>query len=143
MKKCLVITGLLTLGSAACLLAQDIKPAAVPAGVKSAFAKKYPEAKKIAWEKEKGNFEANWGGKSGEDNAATFTPAAVFVEYIHAIPVSGLPKDVVPYVKAHYKTPVKEAGKGLEAIGQTFYEAEIKGDKDVIFDESGKFIKID
>ena len=39
--------------------AQDIKTKDVPANVKSAFAKKYPQATKVSWEKEKGNFEAN------------------------------------------------------------------------------------
>ncbi len=123
--------------------AQDIKAKDVPAAVKDAFAKKYPAATKVGWEKEKGNYEANWGGKTGEDNAAMFTPAAVFVEYVNAIPISSLPKSVVPYVKAHFKTPVKEAGKGIDAEGKTFYEAEIKGAKDVVFDETGKFIKVD
>ena len=34
--------------------AQDIKAKAVPEVVKSALAKKYPEATKVSWEKEKG-----------------------------------------------------------------------------------------
>ncbi|HAL82712.1 MAG TPA: hypothetical protein DCO83_11130 [Mucilaginibacter sp.] len=49
--------------------AQDIKTKDVPAVVKSACEKKYPQATKVSWEKEKGNYEANWGGKSGEDNS--------------------------------------------------------------------------
>ena len=36
---------------------------------------KYPEAKNVGWEKENGNYEANWGGKSGEDNSVQFTPS--------------------------------------------------------------------
>lgn len=143
MKKGLFITGLLALALSTGAMAQDIKAKDVPAAVKAAFAKKYPAATKVGWEKEKGNYEANWGGKSGEDNAAMFTPAGEFVEYVHAIPISELPKTVVPYVKEHYKTAVKEAGKGLDATGKTFYEAEIKGAKDVVFDETGKFVKVD
>ncbi len=143
MKKSLLAAGLFVIAATTASIAQDIKASAVPAAVKAAFAKKYPEATKIGWEKEKGNYEANWGGKTGEDNAAMFTPAGVFVEYVHAIAISALPKTVVPYVKEHYKTPVKEAGKGIDADGKTFYEAEIKGAKDVVFDETGKFIKVD
>ncbi len=37
----------------------------VPSKVKSALMQKYPEAKNVGWEKENGNYEANWGGKSG------------------------------------------------------------------------------
>src|ERR1700743_2822109 len=83
--------------------AQDIKAKAVPEVVKLALAKKYPEAAKVSWEKEKGNYEANWGGKSGEDNSVQFTPAGEFVEIVKAIAVADLPKNIAPYVKEHYK----------------------------------------
>jgi len=123
--------------------AQDLKTKDVPAVVKSALAKKYPEATKVSWEKEKGNYEANWGGKSGEDNSVTFTPSGNFVEIVKAISVSDLPKTVAPYVKAHYKgAKITEAGRVTDATGKTLYEAEIKG-KDLIFDENGNFLKKD
>jgi hypothetical protein len=125
------------------LFAQDLKSKNVPAVVKTALKGKYPQATKVSWEKEKGNYEANWGGKSGEDNSVVFTPAGVFVEIVKAIPVSELPKPVAVYVKAHYKgTKIKEAGKVTDAAGKTMYEAEIKG-RDLIFDEKGNFLKKD
>ncbi len=124
-------------------VAQDLKQKDVPATVKTAFANKYPDAKKVSWEKEKGNYEANWGGKSGEDSSATFTPAANFVEIVVAIPVSQLPASVSVYVKEHYKgAKIVEAGKVTDTAGNQMYEAEIKG-KDLIFDENGVFIKED
>src|ERR1700753_848532 len=82
--------------------AQDIKAKNVPAVVKEALAKKYPNTSQVSWEKEKGNYEANWGGKSGEDTSVQFTPAGAFVEEVDAIPVSQLPAAVATYVKAHY-----------------------------------------
>ncbi len=127
------------------VIAQDLKEKDVPAAVKAALAKKYPEAKnnKVSWEKEKGNFEANWGGKSGEDNSTVFTPTAIFVELVQAIPISQLPASVAPYVKQHYKgAKINEAGKVTDASGKHMFEAEIKG-KDLIFDEKGVFIKED
>ena len=124
-------------------LAQDLKQKDVPTTVRTAFAKKYPDAKKVSWEKEKGNYEANWGGKSGEDSSVTFTPSANFVEIVVAIPVSQLPASVSPYVKEYYKgAKISEAGKVTDAAGRHMYEAEIKG-KDLIFDENGVFIKED
>ena len=123
--------------------AQDIKAKDVPATVKEALAKKYPNATKVSWEKEKGNYEANWGGKSGEDTSVQFTPAGAFVEEVNAIPVSKLPATVSAYVKANYNgTKIKEAGKVIDAAGNHFFEAEIKG-KDLVFDENGKFLKKD
>lgn len=137
MKKVIIATMLL---SGLTIGAYAQKSIAVPAAVKNSLMKKYPEASKVTWEKEKGNFEANWGGKSGEDNSVMFTPSGDFVEIVNAIPVSELPASVVPYVKAHFNgAAVKEAGKVTDAKGKQTYEAEIKG-KDLIFDLNGKYI---
>ncbi len=123
--------------------AQDLKSANVPAVVKSALEKKYPESKNVSWEKENGNYEANWGGKSGEDNSVMFTPSGTFIEIVKAIPVSKLPGEVAPYIKAHYRgAAISEAGLVTDASGKVTYEAEVKG-KDLIFDENGKFLKAD
>jgi len=113
----------------------------VPVKVKTALKQKYPEAKNVGWEKENGNYEANWGGKSGEDNSVQFTPSGSFIEIVKAIPVSQLPSNVTTYVKQHYNgTKITEAGKVTDAAGKTSYEAEVKG-KDVIFDANGNFVK--
>ena len=143
MKKLIVLAAFAFLTSSAALFAQDLKEKDVPASVKAALLKKYPDAKKVSWEKENGNFEANWGGKSGEDNSAMFTSAGAFLELVQAIPVSQLPSSVAVYVKQHYKGMViNEAGKVTDASGKNMLEAKIKG-KDLIFDEKGVFIKED
>jgi len=143
MKKIILSVILLAGTMTGIVIAQDLKAKDVPATVKDALAKKYPDAKKVSWEKEKGNYEANWGGKSGEDNAVMFTPAASFVEIVVAIPISQLPPSVAKYVAKNYKgTKITEAGKVTDAAGKHMFEAEIKG-KDLIFDEKGVFIKED
>lgn len=140
-KTVLLIVSALLLGSLA--KAQSIKPAAVPAAAKSGLEKKYPDAKKATWEKEKGNYEANWGGKSGEDMSVQFTPNGKFVEQVQAIKVAALPANVSNYVKQHYPgVKITEAGKVTDAKGQNYFEAEVKG-KDLIFDEKGNFVKKD
>ncbi len=115
----------------------------VPAVVKNANMKKYPESKKyhITWETEKGNYEANWGGKDGEANSVTYTPSGTFVEIVKEIPVSQLPKSADSYIKEHYKNAkFGDVGKVLDAQGKTSYEVEINR-KDVIFDANGNFVK--
>src|SRR5436305_13129810 len=108
------------------LQAQKGKSVSVPAAVKTALQTKYPEATKVTWEKEKGNYEANWGGKSGEDNSVQFTPAGEFIEYVIAIPVSQLPEKIISYIKTHYKgVKIKEAGKVTDAKGKLSYESEV------------------
>jgi hypothetical protein len=125
------------------VVAQKVKSADVPAAVKTALQQKYPSASGVTWEKEKGNFEANWGGASKEDNSVQFTPAGVFVEQVVAMPVAQLPAAVTDYVHAHYAgVKITEAGKVTDAQGRTRYEAEVKG-KDLLFDEKGNFIKKD
>ena len=123
--------------------AQKAKSSDVPVVVKTALQKKYPNAKGVKWENEKGNFEANWGGKSGEDNSVLFTPSGEFVEQVKAISVSQLPKSVIVYVKEHYKgAKITEAGRVTDARGKTFFEVEVNR-KDVIFDENGNFVKVE
>ena len=137
MKKVLIVS---LMFSCLMMVVYAQKSISVPAVVKSALMKKYPEASKATWEKEKGNYEANWGGKSGEDNAVTFTPAGDFIEIVNAIKVSELPANVAPYVKAHFNgAKINEAGKVTDAKGKQTYEAEIKG-KDLIFDLNGKYL---
>ena len=124
-------------------IAQKLKSTAVPAAVKTALSTKYPDATKVTWENEKGNFEANWGGKSGEDMSVEFSPAGTFIEQVVAISPSELPAGVAAYVKQHYKgVKITEAGKVTDAKGTTMYEAEVHG-KDLLFDAKGNFLKID
>lgn len=121
--------------------AQDLKSSSVPAVVKSALLKKYPEGNNATWEKEHGNYEANWGGKSGEDNSVQFSPKGEFIEIVKAISINELPKAVLVYVKQHYKgAKIAEAGRVTDAKGKVSYEAEING-KDIIFNENGNFVK--
>jgi len=115
----------------------------VPVVVKNANMKKFPESKThhITWETEKGNYEANWGGKDGEANSVTYTPSGSFVEIVKEIPVSQLPKSVESYINEHYKhAKFGDVGKVLDEQGRTSYEVEING-KDKIFDSNGNFLK--
>jgi uncharacterized protein YxeA len=142
MKK-IILGTLMLMAVISAAMAQKVKNTAVPSAVKTALMKKYPEATKITWEKEKGNFEANWGGKSGEDMSVQYTPQGTFVEQVVAISPGELPAGVAAYVKQHYKdAKITEAGKVTDAQGTTMYEAEVKG-KDLAFDEKGNFLKID
>lgn len=138
-----ILLAVALIGTAAAANAQTVKSANVPAPVKAALQKKYPAAAGVTWEKEKGNFEANWGGRSHEDNSVVFSPDGAFVEQVVAIPVASLPAGVATYVKKTWPgAKITEAGKVTDAAGKTSYEAEVKG-KDLIFDEAGNFVKKD
>jgi len=143
MKYFLLLPVLLLTAYAVPASAQDLKDKDVPEVVKSALTRMYPDAKKVSWEKEKGNYEANWGGKSGEDNSVLFTPSGNFIEIVQTIPTAQLPASIVPYVTKHYSgAKIKEAGKLTDAAGKHMFEVEIKG-KDLVFDEKGNFLRED
>lgn len=143
MKKIILSIAIGCLLMSGSLMAQKVKSSQVPTAAVKALMQKYPAAAKITWEKEHGNYEANWGGKSGEDMSVTFTPAGVFVEQVEAIAVSALPVGVTTYVKAHHRgAKITEAGKVTNAQGTVMYEAEVKH-KDLVFDEKGNFLKAD
>jgi hypothetical protein len=95
----------------------------------------------VTWEKENGNFEANWGGSSGEDNSVMYSPSGQFLEIAKAISVKQLPPSAIEYVKSHYKgSSITEAALVTDAKGKVTYEAEVNH-KDVVFDEKGNFVK--
>ena len=124
--------------------AQDLKTVNVPKVVTSAFLARYPASGKlkVAWEKEKANYEANWGGKSGEDNSALFTPTGTFIELVKAISINKLPAKALAYIKTNRaNVKIMEAGLVTDASGTITYEAEMKGGKELIFDKEGNFIK--
>ena len=113
----------------------------VPKALKAAFVQKYPEVKGVKWETEKGNYEANWGGKSREDSSALFAPSGQFIEIAMAISVKQLPASALSYLKTHYKgSAINEAALVTDAKGKVSYEAEVNH-KDVVFDEHGNFLR--
>ena len=112
----------------------------VPAEAKTSFAKSYPNASNIKWDKENGAFEVDfqWNGKK---MSALYDAKGVLKESEVSIPVSELPATVSEYLAKNYKgIPVKGAAKITKADGTVNLEAEIKG-KDILFNTNGKFIK--
>ncbi len=141
MKKRISLIALFFATTLSCFAQKGKKKMIVPQAAKHALSVKYPEAKNVHWEKENGNYEANWGGKSGEDHSAQFTPGGSFVEIVNAIPVNKVPEKISTYVKNRYHhSKITEAGVLTDASDKTFYEVEVKG-KDIIFSKEGEFIK--
>ncbi|MEO6719332.1 MAG: PepSY-like domain-containing protein [Ferruginibacter sp.] len=119
--------------------AQKIGASKVPVAVRSAFGKQYPKVKP-AWEKENGEYEAEFK-QNGVAMSASFDPNGTMKESETGIKITDLPAAVLSYVKMHYKgKTIGEASKITKADGAVNYEAEVSG-KDVIFDAAGKFIK--
>lgn len=120
--------------------AQTISSLKVPTAVKTVFTKTHAKIKHILWEKENGNFEANWKIK-GLKNAAMFTPEGKLIGTENGIYLKNLPKIAIAYLKTHEHTKAKEASLIKDANGEKTIEIVAKG-KEYIFDIHGKFIKV-
>jgi len=136
MKKIIVIA--IAILSSNMIFAQKTKD--VPAPVKAAFQKQYPNVSKVEWEKEDGNYEAEFDINKIE-NSVLYDSSGKLLEAEMEIQLKDLPAGVLEYVQTNYKgQKVNEAAKITDANGTVTFEAEI-GKMDVIFDEKGKFLK--
>ncbi|NIG54545.1 PepSY-like domain-containing protein [Chitinophaga sp. Cy-1792] len=116
--------------------AQKISEAKVPAVVKTALTKKFPNATGIKWEMEQQNYEAGFTDNN-QHVSAVFDVKGNWMETETPIPAAELPKAATAYIASHYKgAKIKETARIQKASGAINYEAEIKG-KDVIFDDKG------
>ncbi len=138
MKK-IIVTTILCLGLSS-VYAQKIKGADVPTTVKEGFKKSFPNSKAEEWEKEDGNFEAEFDVKKVE-TSALFDASGNLLQTEVEIPVKELPKAVIDYLsKNESGKKIKEAAKITDNKGFISYEAEV-GEVDYIFDSTGNFIK--
>lgn len=120
--------------------AQKLQEKDVPAPVKTAFQKNFPQAKVEKWEKEGINFEAEFELNKSEQSVL-FDAQGDIIETEIEIETSELPNGILDYVKKNYKgQSVKEAAKITDTKGTLTYEVEIKG-MDLLFASNGKFIK--
>ncbi|PLK44938.1 PepSY-like domain-containing protein [Emticicia sp. TH156] len=117
------------------VFAQRLAADKVPAAIKQAFAKAYPTAKAVKWDKEGKDYEASF--EQGEDElSVVFDEKGQVLETEKEIKFSELPAAVQQALKGK---KVKEAAIIMKG-GKTMYEAEVGG-KDLMFDSEGKPIK--
>jgi hypothetical protein len=146
MKK--IIIALMTLVSVVFLAtAQEQKPKPkphpmkVPQAAKDNFAKMYPDVKKVHWEKEHKNFEAEFM-KDNMRMEAAFNAQGNYLYTETPVKVADLPKGVSDYVSKNYPgKPIARAEKMTDASNTVTYEAMIKGVPDLVFDAQGNFLK--
>lgn len=120
--------------------AQKVSDKDVPTAVKTTLQKNYPNAKEIKWEKENGNYEAEFEVEE-TDYSLLIDVSGKILETEIEIKVDALPANAKAYISKNYAgQKIKEATKITDNKGVVTYEAEIKG-KDLIFDSNGNFIK--
>lgn len=111
----------------------------IPVAVQDAFNKNFPGITVKKWDKEDGNFEANFS-KENKSMSATFDANGNWLETETDIAIADLPTVAATYVKEYYNGATIKEAAFLKTPKGDMYEAEVKG-KDLLFDISGKFLK--
>ncbi|MBO9584778.1 MAG: PepSY-like domain-containing protein [Flavobacterium sp.] len=121
-------------------IAQHVSEKDIPNVVKLTFLKSYPNQTNVKWEKEKGNYEANFVvGKT--QHAMLLDSNGNILETEEEISVKKLPANALAYIQKTYKNKkIKEAAIITDAHGTVTFEAQVTS-IDLIFDKQGTYIK--
>jgi hypothetical protein len=138
MKNLILMLAVLLFSSFA--IAQKISEKAVPKSVLSTFLQAYPQQTNVKWEKEKGNFEANFtNGK--KEHAMLLDINGNIMETEVEIEVNQLPTKALAYLQKTYPNKkIKEAARITDPHGTVTFEAQVTS-IDLIFDKKGTYIK--
>jgi hypothetical protein len=141
MKKPVVIMSLIfALGAGSIFAKAQMSGGEVPAVVKNAFKKEYPQVKNVHWDVEHGTYEA--GFKLGKkDMSVTYNGKGTKEETETSMKVSDLPRSITTYVAQKKYGKIKEAARIVKADGSVVIEAEVKKG-DLLFNENGTFQKL-
>ncbi|WP_410004971.1 PepSY-like domain-containing protein [Aequorivita nionensis] len=116
----------------------------VPQKVKDAFAKKFPTAKSVKWDKESANeWEAEFKMNKME-YSANFSEDGIWKETEHEISENDLPESVKKALADGFPSFKTEEMEISETTSGTVYEFEIEKDEtdmEVAIDASGKITK--
>lgn len=122
-----------------------IQAQSVPQNVLDQFAKDYPEASEVKWEKAKANFEVEFFS-DGDEMEALYDAKAEVLEIERSLPMRALPDVVADAFEAKYAGLEAEECAIIEVGGLKYFELEYMEngeEKEVLFDESGKEMEVD
>ena len=112
----------------------------IPTNIKVSFATKYPDVKKVKWEKEAENFEVGFV-QNNQKCSALLNDKGDILETEFEIPIAKLQKSILDYVAKNYAgQKIKSAAQITDSSKKVSYEAEVNGN-DLLFDDEGNFIK--
>ena len=117
----------------------------VPPAVKNAFAKMFPAATNIKWDKENAHeYEAGFTS-GGKKFSANFSEAGEWLETESNIAFAALPETVrTSFLSSHKNNTIKAAAKIEKVNGGIQYEIEYmqgKKTKELMYNEAGKLLK--
>lgn len=132
----------LLVGGMATSKAQDVNAKDVPMVIKKAFARQYPKATDVEWERKGNNYEVDFDlGRI--DRKVTYTAGGKVVSVEKDIPNAQLPLTISRAVKAKYPKGRVDNVTWINTGGKITYKVDIEGtpDVNVWYDSSGKLIR--
>lgn len=120
--------------------AQKMNSAKVPAVVKASFAKQFPSATDVKWEKEGKTYEVALKN-NGQTMTVSLDAKGTLVETEVGIKSSELPAAVLKYVKDNFKGKSVLSADKITAGSKVTYEVVVQKGKALIFDAKGKFLE--
>jgi hypothetical protein len=117
----------------------------VPKNVKAAFAKKFPTATNVKWDKENAHeYEAGFK-LDGKNYSANYSTDGVWLETESTVEFASLPEKVQQAFKANFKNAIIHAAAKIEnSKAEIKYEIEYKigkKTKEVLYGEDGSITK--
>lgn len=115
----------------------------VPKKVKEAFKKQKPNVKKVEWEKEGANFEAEFM-ENGVENELVFDKNGKLIAKETKMKTSALSQSIKNAVSKNYTAYKIVDAEKVEMNGKTYFEVEIEKsgkEMELLYDKNGKFIK--
>ena len=138
--KRLVLISLCTVLICFSVNAQKAADTKVPAVLKTSFAKLYPKAMDVKWEKEGANWEVAFMNL-GKEMTVALDKKGVVTETEVPIVATELPAAAMKYIADKFKgKPILSADK-ITAGTKVTYEVIIQKGKAMMFDENGKYLK--
>lgn len=143
MKKAIIGIGLVFVAVATLAFTTATKDKA-PQAVKEAFAKKFPKAKKVDWEKEN---DKEWEAEFKLDKveySANFLEDGTWQETEHELEISEVPQNVLNALKSYFPNYEIEEAEMAETPAGILYEFEIEKGKEeleIAIDANGKVVK--
>jgi hypothetical protein len=120
--------------------AQKMDAAKVPAVVKASFAKQFPSATDVKWEKEGKTYEVAIKN-NGQTMTVSLDAKGTLVETEVGIKSNELPSAVLKYISNNFKGKTILSVDKITTGSKVTYEVVVQKGKALIFDANGKFLK--
>lgn len=120
--------------------AQKLTATKVPAVVKASFAKQFPKATDVKWEKEGKTYEVALKN-NGQDMTVSLDAKGTLVETEVGIKSTELPAAVLKYIGEKFKGKTILSADKITAGSKVSYEVVVQKGKALMFDANGKYLE--